>query len=124
MQFISAMNRWELDFGPLMRSSVTDHIDDARNALEQIFLEYVSPNAARTERRQSPSISVPPEYDPEKETVTQQEMHRDKTVLYTLIKDSVERKCRYTLFFEAGKWMVGKKDVFRSSQQKWSSRAI
>ncbi|HID7482825.1 TPA: NTF2 fold immunity protein [Morganella morganii] len=119
VDFISAMNSWELTYYPLVRDNGMLSIKDKMGGdLNEIFDTFCTKKERKQGRQVALSCTEPPTYAPEEE-ITGQDESRGKVTIYTQQHTGLKNKYRYTLLLKNGVYLLDKKERFSDYENKW-----
>lgn len=128
--FMHVMRAWELETFELYKQEnggSEKNRPTARCRLQEIYDEYLTPKDRVTGRLAGPDAGQIPEFDVDQEAVLSAEIVGGNKVIVSTIWThpaigDYSNKHRYTMRLKGNKWLIDKKEVFRS--EKWSNRVF
>lgn len=119
IDFISAMNLWELTYYPLVRDKGMLTVKDKmRDDLNKVFDMFCTKKERKQGRQVALSCTEPPTYSLNEEILRQDELN-SKVIIYTQQHTGLKNQYRYTLQLKNNEWLIDKKERFSDYENKW-----
>lgn len=121
IEFMNAMNAWELKFYPLFRNEGrANHEDKAKEELTEIFERWCHPTSGSRDRLVAINCSEPPEYEIDGRTITACSEIGSVVVCDITQTTGLKSKFKFSLKKTKTGWKVAKKERGRYDG-KWQT---